>query len=267
MTRRLVVLRFDRNPLVCRERVALLRRFNPQVPIAGLYGGAWGWRGAAFRGLGEPVIGLDSLFFSPHPGRWNWQHGDLALAAWFRDVGHRFDFDVVHFVEWDLLLVASLGELYGHVPENAVGLTAYTPLSDISEDWDWANRPHLSEGTNALFAAARQKWGYQGVPFACFGVGPCLPRQFLEDFVAAQPPEFGHDELRLPLFAQLLGYEVVDTGFRSSWRSIADDRLFNASGIPIDHVCIEEELRRPDGRRAFHPVHGRVSSVFPALVN
>jgi hypothetical protein len=267
MIRRIVVFRLDRNPMVCRARIALLLRLNPQVPIAGLYGGASGWRRMAFRNGGRPVLGLDSVFPSPHPGRWNWQHGDLALAAWFREVGHRYDFDVVHFVEWDLVLAAPLAELYGHVPEDALGLTAYTPLSEISDDWDWVTRPELSSQTDALFAAARERWGYGGVPHACLGVGPCVPRRFLADYAELQPSELGHDELRLPLFAQLLGYEVADTGFRSAWHSSADDRFFNATGHPIDPASIADELRRPDGRRAFHPVHDRrVGSAIPAPV-
>jgi hypothetical protein len=31
--------------------------------------------------------------------RWNWKNGDLALAAWYRDVGYRIDFDIAQLVE------------------------------------------------------------------------------------------------------------------------------------------------------------------------
>jgi hypothetical protein len=258
MAGRIVVFRFDRNPAICRDRIRLLRRLNPGVAIVGLYGGGGGHRAAAFRLGSRPVLGLDSFYRSRHSGRWNWQHGDLALAAWYRDVGHRLEFDVVHFVEWDLLLTAPLAEVYGHVPAGAVGLTTCTPLTEIGPDWDWVSNPQLRTQTEALIATAAERWGYAGVRRACLGAGPCLPRSFLADYAELDVPEPGHDELRLPLFAEVLGYPVVDTGFRSAWHSAPDDAFFNATGRPIDLEVIRSEMARADGRRAFHPVRGRV---------
>jgi hypothetical protein len=259
VARRIVLFRFDRNPAVCRERITQLRRLNPGVAVAGLYGGAGGRRGAAFRLGSRAVLGLDSWVRSRREGRWNWQHGDLAVAAWYREVGHRQNFDVLHLVEWDLLLAAPLEQLYGHVPADAVGLTSCTPLSEIGPGWDWVARPELRAQTDALFAAVRDRWGYSGEPRAALGVGPCLPRSFLAEYAALDVPELGHDELRLPLFADLLGYRVVDTGFRTAWHSAVDDSFFNATGRLIDPAVIRGELVRPEGRRAFHPVHARVA--------
>jgi hypothetical protein len=254
VTHRIVVFRLDRNPLVCRTRIRTLRRLNPGVPIVGLYGGPGGFRRASFRLGSRAVLGLDSFYASRRPGHWNWQHGDLAVAAWYRDVGHRLDFDVAHLVEWDLLLLAPLDELYRDVAPDAVGLTAYTPLSEVGEEWDWLRRPERRTSTHELFRYAREHWGHAGEPYACVGVGPCFPRAFLAEYAALDAPELGHDELRLPLFAAILGYRVVDTGFRHSWHGDHDDAFFNASGQAIQEAAIVAELRRPEGRRAFHPV-------------
>lgn len=255
------MFRFDRNPLVCRARVRTLRRLNPGVPVVGLYGGAGGCRRGAFRLGSRAVLGLDSFYASRRTGQWNWQHGDLALAAWYRDVGHRLDFDVVHLVEWDLLLLAPLEELYGRVAPGAVGLTAYTPLSDVGDEWDWLRRPDRRAATDQLFSQARERWEYTGEPHACLGVGPCFPRSFLDQYAALDAPEVGHDELRLPLFAAILGFPVVDTGFRTSWHESGDDAFFNATGKDIEDAAVLTELCRPDGRRAFHPVRRIVADA------
>ncbi len=254
MTARIIVFRFDRNPLVCRSRIASLRAYNPGVPIVGLYGGRAGIRGLAFRMGSRLVLGLDSFYASPHPGIWNWKHGDLALAAWFRDVGHRWSFDVAHLVEWDLLLAESLDELYRHVPPDAVGVTCLTAVTEVGREWRWLKGDtERAEYEQLVQSVERHQQGSVQL-FASLGVGPCFPRSFLVDYAQADVPELAHDELRVPLFAQALGYPVVDTALRRSWTDASEDQVFNASGQAINPSRVEHELSRPDGRRAFHPV-------------
>ncbi|CAM5276389.1 hypothetical protein [Streptomyces griseorubiginosus] len=259
--KRLVVFRFHRDPLVCRTRVDLIRRLNPGVPVHGLFGGPGGARGAAFRLAGRRVLGLDALYVSRHSGPWNWKNGDLVLLDWYRETGHRLSFDVLHFIEWDLLLTEPLERAYAGVPAGAVGLTVPTPLSVIGDDWRWIAGQDEAREWRELLAFARTRYGYgcddgyDPVPHGCLGDGPCFPRAFLDDYAAADPPALGNDELRYPLFAQLLGYQVVDTGFRRAWHCPADDPYFNAFGDRnIERATIAAELAKPHGRRAFHPV-------------
>lgn len=259
--KRIILFRFDRNPLVCRARVALLRELNPGVSVCGIFGGEQGYRHTAFRLGGKTFLHLDSLYCSPRPGRWSWINLDLALAAWYRDVGFRTDFDTAHVVEWDLFLLDSLERVYADVPQGAVGLTALTPISSIEHDWDWLQRPDNLRQWEELLGYARDVWGYDGVPHACIGPGPCLPRSFLAEYAAIDAPELCSDELRFPLFAQILGFPIADTGFRRSWRDADEDRFFNSIGRPIEPATISAELRKPNGRRAFHPVRQRLRNI------
>jgi hypothetical protein len=257
-----VVFRFDRNPLICRARVRKLRSLNPGVPIFGLYGGPGGIRETALRMASRVVIGLDAFFATGRSPRWNWQHGDLALAAWFREVGHRHEFDVVHLIEWDLLLLAPLDDLYGGVPRGALGLTAYTPLREVGEDWDWMRLGELSAGSEELLRRARDTWGFNQEPYACLFGAACFPRSFLAAYSDLDSPEVGHDELRVPLFAAILGFPVQDTGFRRSWHEGAeDDAYFNAFGREINPETVRSEQAKVDGRRVFHPVRQVVSGA------
>jgi hypothetical protein len=254
--RRLVVFRFDRDPMLCRSAVGRLRALNPGVPVHGLYGAGPGLRGPATRLGARPVLRLDSCYASRHEGRWNWANGDLALLEWYRDVGRRLDFDVLHLVEWDLVLLAPLAVAYRHVPAGAVALTCLTPVAELIGGWEWLRGPDRLRDWDALLALARDSWGHTAEPLACLGVGPAFPRAFLDAYLALDPPELCHDELRVPLAAQSLGFPLADTGFRRHWHDPDEDAFFNVGGALVDPATVAAV---PDGRRALHPVRGRLT--------
>jgi len=251
--KRAILLRFHKAPFVCRSRVALLRQLNPSVPVYGLFGGSHRVPAAALRAL----VDLDDVHSSTEPARWNWQHSDLAVAAWFRNAGYRLSFDVLHAVEWDLLLLEPLESLYASVPEGAVGLTALTPVSKLQE-WTWLRREDERREWEQLLDIARSLWGYDDVPHGCLGPGPVFPRPFLEAYAAVDPPIIAHDELRLPLFAQILGFPLADTRLRGPWRGEREHPLFHFRAPDVALAAIQAELAKPDGWRAFHPVRTRV---------
>jgi hypothetical protein len=232
-----------------------MRRLNPGVQVHGLYGGPRGYKGAAFRLAGRRLVGLDSLWFSPHAGHWNARHGDIALAEWYREVGHRLDFDVLHFLEWDILLFEPLDRFFASVPADAAAFSALTPVAAVEDNWEWLRTPERRRQWEQLLAEVRTRWGYDKTPYACWGAGPCLPRAFLERYAALPPPEAcPHEELRMPLFAQVLGFELADTGLRRARHDPAEDAYFNLNSVEIEPDTIAAELARPDGQRAFHPV-------------
>jgi hypothetical protein len=240
--------------------VALLRRLNPGIPVVGLFGGEGAVRRAAFGSAGTSVLGLDKLYSSREPAAWNWRHSDLLLARWYREIGHTISFDVLHLVEWDLLLMEPLDSLYASVPEETVGLTALTPISDLEDEWTWLRRDETRKEWDALLACAHAEWGYQGIPHGCVGPGSCVPRSFLDAYARLDPPPpaLCNDELRLPLFAQILGFPIVDTRLRGPWRGEREDPYFHFRDQEIELSAIKAELARPDGWRAFHPVRARL---------
>jgi hypothetical protein len=242
---RVVVFRFHRNPAVCRSRLELFRTLNPDVPVYG---------------LGEP-IGIDDALEHRHTvdggdGDWAWQHGDLALADWYREVGRDLSFDVVHVVEWDLLLCAPLEDLYAHVPADGVALSGLRSMAAARDDgWSWVT----DEGTyehaddyDRLRELAREELGYDGEGCSCVFPGVALPRSFLAEYADLDVPAVANDEVRVPLVARALGYDCYDTGFHE-W-TYEGRRYFNGRGDAVQRRRIVEELEDPDGRRAFHPV-------------
>jgi hypothetical protein len=247
-------LRCDAQPWALRAKVRLLRTLNPDVPICGLLSAAGRLPSSAFGLAGKSVLGLDSFYRSRPRGRWSRDDGDLALAAWYRDVGCGMTFDVAHLVEWELLLLDSLERLYASVPAGAVGVTALTTLSEVQHECEWLQRPNGRHQWERVLSYARAVWAYDGIPHACWRAGACFPRSFLERYAAIEPPGLCHDRLRVPLFAQILGFTLADTGFRRGWHDPDEDRFFNRDGREIETSAIGAELAKAGGRRAFYPV-------------
>jgi hypothetical protein len=164
----------------------------------------------------------------------------------------------VHLIEWDLLLLEPLESLYSSVPEGAVGLTALTPISELEAEWSWLRRDKGRGQWEALLAQARGEWGYDGRPYGCIAGGACLSRAFLEAYAAVDPPDLCNDEIRLPLFAQILGFPLVDTRLRGPWRGERDHAFFHFRGHDVELSAIRSELAKPNGWRAFHPVRSRI---------
>ena len=87
-----------------------------------------------------------------------------------------------------------------------------------------------------------------------------MPRTFLEKYVATDVPTICHDELRLPLMAQSLGFRLYDTGLYRGWFDPEEMRFFNADTFGIAPDVIKAELAKPTGRRVFHPCRSVVDA-------
>jgi hypothetical protein len=203
---------------------------------------------------GKQLVALDDIHISRAPARWNWRHGDLVLSEWYREAGAALSFDVLHLVEWDLLLAAPLDPLYTSVPEGSIGLTALTPISELEDEWTWLRREESRREWEALLAHARDEYGYDDAPYGCVAPGAVFPRAFLDAYARLDPPLLGNDELRMPLYAQILGFPLADTRLRGPWRGEREHPFFHFRAPEIELETIRAQLAEPNGARAFHPV-------------
>lgn len=132
--KRIILFRFYKNPLICKNRLQLLCKFNPQIKIYGLFGGKE-TKLPIFERILNPY--LENVFSLAQKGpEWNWKNGDLAVRLWFKDYGKKIDFEIPHQVEWDLLFFKPIVEIYQKIPPDGNGLTGLIPLEEVEDKWD-----------------------------------------------------------------------------------------------------------------------------------
>jgi hypothetical protein len=268
-----VLFWFYRDFEVCRERLRRLRGFDPGARVFALYGGPVGEAGAARAAVGEFVDDFYCYPFARSSG-WKWRHGDQLIADWYAQRGRHLVWETVFIMQWDMLVMAPLGELFTGLKEGKVLLSGFRPLREVEAWWPWAGvRP--CPGAEAAVRAVRDdmrafrellagRFGYARELFACLFVVACLPRAFLERYVAAGHPLAGFLEYKLPTLARVFGVPVcMNHGFAPWWNDAPGaagvahrDRVLRAvrEEVPLD--VIQSELRRADGRRVFHPWFG-----------
>jgi hypothetical protein len=239
---------------LCRARLSLLKRLNPGASLFGLFGGD-----PAACPSPRELPGLEHVDTDPaHSPAWFKKNTDLAVAGWFQRIGRDIRFNRVYVVQWDLLFFVSLAEAYPALPDDAIALTGLVRLRQIAPVWDWVTKEPLATHSRQLLEIGRQQFGYAGEPYACIGPGYSLSRVFLERFSGLNlEDETGHDELRLPMFAEILGVPICDTGFYPRWRDPAVEAVFNADAQEVDPALVASALDDANGRRVFHPCRAR----------
>ena len=261
--KRIILFRFHTDVDVCRNSLRLLKKYNPEVEIFGLFGGQEDDLDI-FQKILNPY--LESIYCIRGKSLyWKRTHGDLAMKSWYENTGKTLSFDTLYYIEWDLLLFESLEKIYGHIPENGVGLTSLTLLKNIEKEWFWLSSESLRIQWRCLLGFVKDKYGYDQEPFACEFGGACIPRGFLEAYSNAEIPELCHDELRIPLFSQVFNFKFYNTNICKQWFDESEKQFFNCDNKEISLSTITKELAKQSGRRAFHPI--RKMFVFDKVVS
>ena len=261
---RVILFRFHAYESICENRLRLLKRYNSPIQLYGLFGGLE----KDYRRFQKKLSGyLENIYCLQNKTKeWKWRNGDLAVRLWFDAVGRHLSFDMLHLIEWDLVLLDPIDKIYRDIPHDTLGLTALTPATNVEEKWIWTSKDPYKKEWNALLKWVKEKFNFIHEPCVTQGPGICLPRKFLEAYSTIEVPELCNDEARLPLFSQALGFTMRDTGFTNGWFEKNDGKTFHFQIFPeIDLATIKKELADPSGKRAFHPfrktfnLEGRIS--------
>jgi hypothetical protein len=111
---------------LCAARVAELRALNPQTQIFGLFGGAMDAAAQARAQLGSLLDDL-YVFSEDRDAHWKWLNGDHVIAAWMRDRGEALDWDTLVLVQWDMLVAAPVGDLFGSLRKGEAVFSGFDP--------------------------------------------------------------------------------------------------------------------------------------------
>ena len=254
MSNDIIIFRFHKNIEQCKHNLVLLKKLNPSTPIYG---------------IGEYIDGIDELYdagleelyvISNKEERWKWLNGDLVIADWFRNVGKTVSFNKAYLVEWDMLFTKPMGEIYPQINDDSISLTGAIQLTDAKQyEWDWVTGK-TSDLVEYLKQYAEETCGPINSPHACLFPGACFTKSFLDDYSSVHDiPEVGNDELRIGIFSDALGYDVIDNEFYE-WSNNHVYRPFNCINSPVNRQTINES-----NQSVFHPV--RDSSIYKTVKN
>jgi hypothetical protein len=235
---RAILLGFYKGPALCRERIALLRALNPGVAVYGMQGNA----GDGMSEEDAASLDLDHLWKCEQADpEWCWLHWDLMVSQWYRDVGNGFRFDTLHLIDWDVILLRPLAEIFRDFTEGVV-VTDRKPLPLIYDSWAWTSGENRANWLS-LRADAAHGASLPDEQLACLGPAMSFSRAFLERYSLENPSEVCCGEPRVPLYAQKFGMPVHDNGLYGA--------LFDVRP-PL--TCEEVSEAIFAGVRALHPV-------------
>ncbi|GJE61586.1 class I SAM-dependent methyltransferase [Methylobacterium trifolii] len=264
---------FYKAPEICEDRLRQLRALNPGTAIYGLYGGPPGEAAGMGERLG-PLLDDLYLFAQARDDAWKWRHGDQLVAAWHRDRGRHLPWDTVVLVQWDMLLLKPVAELFAMLRPGEALFSGFRPAEEVAGWWGWLDpaRPGRAGDLDAFRHYLLGSHGYDGPLWCCLFVVVCLPRGFLDRYLAAGHPEAGFLEYKLPTLAKVFGTPVcTDHPFVPWWAADpatrdapAGRRLLNAVGddVPAEVVRAESAAGRA---HVFHPFR-RVFAAGPSPV-
>jgi len=254
---------FYTRPDVCRNRFDLLKRFNPNARIYGLYGGPLADE-PVYR---ETLKALDAFHTVPSEDSfWKWVSGDLALLEWFRSQGRELPWDSVVIAQWDMLAFEPFEHVFRGIREDQFFLPRYAYRSIVPEfesRWFWTSeaveagipdddkrKPYLRNFYLRFRDHVRDSYGFtEPLPYGLFYIA-VLPRTFFEGFSAVKDPSLGFLEYKMPTYAKIFGLDrfEVDLGER-----VEGGQHLNAAHREISEAHIRQELSKEFGWRVFHP--------------
>lgn len=241
---RIILFRFHSHFDICRNHLTLLRLFNPEIEIFGLYGGPkkdWP-RARRMPFVHVWQIPLDDPY-------WKWLSGDLAVRWWYQSVGRDVRFDMLHLLEWDCLLLVDINERFAHI-RDGVALTALERRGANFNRWNWTAPVRGRWELRKLMDHISCHYGARPQHCRCLFGGVILSRAFVDQYAGIEVPGLCNDEVRVPLFAQAFGMRLADTGLGGKYFT-GSEKVF------VSERQVLTQVRR--GITAFHPVKVAVS--------
>lgn len=252
--KRAILFWFYKDPDICENRLRILRKYNPATKIYGLYGGDVHLAPLFFEKLNQY---LDDFycFTANADTHWKWRNGDLLLADWFRQRGVDLVWDSIVIVQWDMLILAPVDEIFASVPKGNILLSGTKPIADAGP-WFWITEPREKMAYQAFLRHLQVNYDYRADPIFCIFIVVLLSREFLAAYALIENPELGFIEYRVPMYAQVFGIGICrDDRFVPSSPGHNVSEVVLTVGQPIPHENIAANMLKPLGARIFHPFH------------
>jgi hypothetical protein len=249
-----LLFRFHSHFSVCRERLRILRHFNPDLPVYALYGGTLQEAGIARQSTDEFTLGFWNCS-ELCDAKTKWLRSDFLVKEWYSRVGRALNFSFLYLYEWDILTVAPLKKIFPPLVSSSVyvsPLRAFTPEEEVTWFWTKDRKWKNSEFVNYLIA----NYGIERPRHVSHAPGMVFSREFLEAQKNLPFLSGVNDGFAIPALAEAFGFPLRETKLFSHPRN-SERRLWNTTGVAINDI--KNELMAKDGMRTFHPVKAMVT--------
>lgn len=257
-----VLFWFYKEPEICEDRLKLIKKHNPNIKIFGLYGGNKKDSAKYKKKLGKYLDNFYTSTYSSKPRRWKWIHGDLMILEWYIKKGKNLKWDSVAVVQWDMLVLGPIKQQFPGMKKGELFLSGMRTLDkNIEKKWSWTKAKHPKDQAKylAFTKYIKDKYNYTSRPLCCLFILEIFPRDFFKKWQLLPSKELGMLEYSVPTHAKILKQPIYQRNLGVWWfNKKAYDGLtpLNARGIEIKKSYIEEELKKKNGFRIFHPYNG-----------
>lgn len=252
--RNIIIFRYYKHANICKNKLEILKKQNPDTPIYGIFGGD----PQVKTKFNKPIAHFFEDIYVIHnkSAEWKWLNGDITLRSWYKKVGKDIDFTHAFICDWDIILTKPLDKIIEIIDlkGDELGISGLRPLKEVEHRWTWTSKEHHRKNWLRLLEFVKKNYNYNQEPFASLGAGTIYPKEFLKAYSEAKVLEVTQEEQRIPLYAQILGFKLKNNKYDPWWMDIPQEH-FNCKSWEIEMEVI---TRLKDKVLAFHPVTKRV---------
>ena len=252
---------FYKDASLCLNRLQVLRKYNPDTPIFGLYGGDIN-QAEEFRGALKPYLDDFYAYSKDKDAQWKWRNGDLMIAQWQRDRGKDLAWDTLVIAQWDMLIIGAVEKLFPSLKQDEVLLSGLRPVKEVENWWWWLRQNSVERQEYFEFMETiKATHPYHDEPLCCEFIVACLSKKFLDKYAQMPDAELGFLEYKLPIYAQIFGIPFCTAHPYKPWW--ADDpatrslplraKILNADVYQVPLRMVFIHLLSRSGARIFHP--------------
>jgi hypothetical protein len=247
-----IIFWFYKKPEICENRLQLLKKYNLDLKVYGLYGGKKDEADKYKAQLGKY---LDDFYISPYEDEdWKWINGDLMLLDWYQKIGKSLEWDSVAIVQWDMLVFDSIKAQFKDMKKEEIYLSGARSLDkEVEEKWDWTQSGSKERENYIRFIKyIEENYQYKDERLCCLFIFEIFPRKFFEKYLSVTGKEIGMLEYKIPIYSKIFGIPFFEKELGVRWFE-SDIKPLNAIPEEIPRDFIESELSKENGFRIFHP--------------
>lgn len=243
---------FYKEPEICKNRLKLLKKYNSDLKIFGLFGGEQQEAGLFKEKLS---IYLDDFYSSSYKSKaYKWYYGDLILQDWYNQRGKYLAWDSIIEIQWDTLVFDSLQNVFNGIKKNDIFLSGLRILNNYVENrWDWTD---LKFKWSIIYQKFRRyikkNYHYTQKTLCWLAIIAVLPRLFFDKYQTVRNKKIGFMEYKMPTYAKILKIPFYKKEL-GVWWFLKGKYPLNAVPKEIDKKYINDQLNKSNGWRIFHP--------------